>query len=416
VRVSRRFGTPLAAVVLPAVLLAPPATGSVSAAVPVPASSALVALSSGCGRTDLLVHPPVRTWRPASGVTVTAWNGSDGRGHPVRLTVAEADVHHARLAAAAPPRYGDATPTTDLTGVVPTAVAGINGDYFSYDWSGAAVPDGPLVIGGRVLRLPAGAQSAVGSDARGRPFGAPTRVSGTVRLPARALPVASVNVGADLDRGGAVSAGRAVAVVTPWLGAARPFRQREVVVRRGVVVAAGRRLSFGARRAFGSGRAGRGDVLLAADGAAARALARVTRGSRVRVRYAARTDAGTLVVQAVGSGARMVHAGRVLPPCSGLGAQSRPRTLVAWNADRSRMFFLTVDGRGTRAPVSRYGASYRQVGEVARALGATEAVMLDGGGSTTMALRGADGRVRRVDARASTPQRPVPDALVLVPR
>ena len=42
--------------------------------------------------------------------------------------------------------------------------------------------------------------------------------------------------------------------------------------------------------------------------------------------------------------------------------------------------------------------------------------MVDGGGSTTMALRGADGVVRRVDAPASAPQREVPDGLVLVPR
>jgi hypothetical protein len=33
-----------------------------------------------------------------------------------------------------------------------------------------------------------------------------------------------------------------------------------------------------------------------------------------------------------------------------------------------------------------------------------------------MALRGKDGRVRRVDAPAGTPQRPVPDGLVLVRR
>jgi hypothetical protein len=245
------------------------------------------------------------------------------------------------------------------------------------------------------------------------------RVSGSVRsarFPRGRLPVGSVNDDADPDRPDAVSAGHAVAVVTRWLGMSRPTRRQEAVVRRGVVVAVGRRLSFGPGKAFGSGSAGRGDVLLAADGAAARVLARLHRGTRVAVSYGARTDAGVRPEQAVGSGATVLRAGRVLVGCSGVGALSRPRTLVAWNAGRTHLWFVTVNGRGGGLPVSRYGATYRQVADAVRSLGATDAVMLDGGGSTTMALRGGDGRVRRVDAPAGTPQRPVPDGLVLVRR
>jgi exopolysaccharide biosynthesis protein len=80
------------------------------------------------------------------------------------------------------------------------------------------------------------------------------------------------------------------------------------------------------------------------------------------------------------------------------------------------VWLLTVDGRGQHAPVSRYGATYLQVAGLAKALGATDAVMLDGGGSTTMAMRDADGGVRRIDAPSDTPQRPVPDGLVVIPR
>ena len=53
--------------------------------------------------------------------------------------------------------------------------------------------------------------------------------------------------------------------------------------------------------------------------------------------------------------------------------------------------------------------------EVAEALGAADAVMLDGGGSSTMAVRTGRG-VLRVDAPAGAPQRPVPNAVVLVRR
>jgi hypothetical protein len=179
-------------------------------------------------------------------------------------------------------------------------------------------------------------------------------------------------------------------------------------------VATGRRLPFGSGARYGSGSAGRGDVLLAADGAAARVLAVLRRGAKVQVSYGVRANGGTRPVQAIGSGAAMVRHGRVLAACAGVAVLSRPRTLLAWNADRSRLWFVTVDGRGS--PVFRYGASYRQVADAVRALGATEAVMLDGGGSTTMAIRAGSGRVHRADAPPGTPQRPVPDALVLIRR
>jgi exopolysaccharide biosynthesis protein len=172
-----------------------------------------------------------------------------------------------------------------------------------------------------------------------------------------------------------------------------------------VVVASGRRPALAA-----------GDVLLAGSGAVGRALRAVPVGARVAVAFAVVTDAGVRLREAVGSGSVMLRGGRDLATCDGSGDVSRPRTLLAWDAARSRIWLLTVDGRGWEAPVSRYGLTYRQMTEAARALGASEAVMVDGGGSTTMALRGADGVVRRVDAPANAPQREVPDGLVLVPR
>src|SRR4051794_7749395 len=356
VGVLRRLA-PLSAVLLPTALLTPGP----------PASAA-----SACGRADLLTRTSVASVAGASGVAVRTWNGTDGQGHPVRLTVAEADAGRVRLAAASARGYGDVTPTTSLTRAAKGAVAGINGDYFAYDWSGDAVPDGPLVVGGRILRLPSGAHRVVGADGDGRPFAASVHVTGSVRTPRGVLAVGSVNDDADADRADVVRAGHAVAVVTPWLGMSRPKRREEAVVRRGVVVAVGHRLSFGPGRAFGSGSAGRRDVLLAADGAAARVLAGLRRGIRVRVSYGVRADGGVRPVQAIGSGAAMVRRGRVLAACSGFAASSRPRTLVAWNADRNRLWLVTVDGRG--GDVSRYGASYRQVADAVRGLGATEVV------------------------------------------
>ena len=87
-----------------------------------------------------------------------------------------------RLAAAAGRGFGAAAGTTQLTAAASGALVGVNGDYFAYDWSGAAVPYGPLVRGGRILRLPPGVLPVVGSDVRGRP------VAGGVRASGAALP------------------------------------------------------------------------------------------------------------------------------------------------------------------------------------------------------------------------------------
>lgn len=82
-----------------------------------------------------------------------------------------------------------------------------------------------------------------------------------------------------------------------------------------------------------------------------------------------------------------------------------PRTVAGVTAD-GRLVLLTIDGR-SRTSV---GATLMEAAAAARSLGMIEAVNLDGGGSTTMAVRGhpsgkpSDGRERAVG-----------DALVYVP-
>jgi hypothetical protein len=433
-RFARRPASARPARALPAVLAL--ALAASPMVVP-PSTVAALAAAPAAGRTcsggsDLLAAAPVARRRPARGVAVRTWDGHDGTargaGHEIRLSVAAADLRVVRLAAASGGRFGAATGTTQLTAAAAGSVVGVNGDYFGYDWSGAAVPYGPLVRGGRILRLPPGVLPVVGADAAGRPVAAGVRAGGSVaagRAAGRwALPVLSVNDDGDGGRGrvGAedpVAAGRGVAVVTPYLGGARPRRSVEAVVRRGVVVAIGRRLPFGAGAAWGSGRAGQKDVLLSAFGAAAAKLRGLRRGSAVTVRYAARfadgPAAGTKVRDGVGSGAVLMRGGQNLAPCAGSAIQSRPRTMIAWNARRTRLWLIVVTGRTRGGPSSRYGLTYRQVTEVARALGAAEAVMVDGGGSSTMAVRSGR-RVHRVDAPAQVPQRPVPNAVVIVRR
>ncbi len=73
-----------------------------------------------------------------------------------------------------------------------------------------------------------------------------------------------------------------------------------------------------------------------------------------------------------------------------------------------RLLLVTVDGR---QPGWSVDASFVESAAIMRALGAAEAVNLDGGGSTTMAV-GPDLVNRPSDA---TGERPDADAIVLLP-
>jgi exopolysaccharide biosynthesis protein len=88
-------------------------------------------------------------------------------------------------------------------------------------------------------------------------------------------------------------------------------------------------------------------------------------------------------------------------------ASRQPRTLAGVRAD-GRLLLVTVDGR--RSGWSA-GVTLREAARVMRSLGARDALNLDGGGSTAMAIRG------ELVSRPSDPsgERAVSDGIFLVP-
>ena len=90
------------------------------------------------------------------------------------------------------------------------------------------------------------------------------------------------------------------------------------------------------------------------------------------------------------------------------GLRRNPRT-IAGVADGGRLLLVAVDGR---APGYSAGLDFDEEAAVMRALGARDAVNLDGGGSTTMTIRGAV-VTRPSDA---TGERPIGDAILLQAR
>ena len=73
------------------------------------------------------------------------------------------------------------------------------------------------------------------------------------------------------------------------------------------------------------------------------------------------------------------------------GLPPEPATVIGLSPDGRRMFWLVVDGR---QPGYSEGATPHETAEILRTLGATEALNLDGGGSSTLACAGGRRGVR----------------------
>jgi exopolysaccharide biosynthesis protein len=92
-----------------------------------------------------------------------------------------------------------------------------------------------------------------------------------------------------------------------------------------------------------------------------------------------------------------------------------PRTAVGVGDGGRRLLLLVVDGR--QAPWSA-GMTLLELATLMQSLGASEAINLDGGGSTAMVVRDPDGGVLEVVNRPSDPggERAVGNALAIVRR
>ncbi|HEV7652811.1 MAG TPA: phosphodiester glycosidase family protein [Actinophytocola sp.] len=167
-----------------------------------------------------------------------------------------------------------------------------------------------------------------------------------------------------------------------------------------------------------------GQTSLQATGTQAAALRAVaTPGARLAVTSTLTDDRGHAVrtpEMAVNGGPELVRNGRphATPQADGMvrpgdpsfyygwAAKRNPRTIAGTDA-RGRILLATIDGRA----VDSLGLSIAESAAVADALGMVEAVNLDGGGSTTMVVRGA---VINHPSDA-TGERPVGDAVLVLP-
>ncbi|SFE20286.1 3',5'-cyclic AMP phosphodiesterase CpdA [Actinacidiphila alni] len=279
------------------------------------------------------------------------------------------------------------------------AVAAVNGDYFDITETYAA--EGPEIQDGR-LRKGTSAHAtvaAIGADRVARL--ADLVLTGTVTVAGVQRPLAALNspsVPAD-----------GVAAYTPlWGGGHRTLIQdpgpyTELVVADGKITAVNGQLTDTAVPV--------GGLIVLGRGAAAAQLAAAKPGDAVTVDFAPRTDAPVALRTALGSGEVLVRGGTAVdfPPSTGNDAP-KPRTAIAWTDGGHRLLLVAIDGSANFSA----GLSFDDTAKLLVRLGATEAFMLDGGGSTEIVARTpGDTGAGVINTPSDGNERPVPNAVGL---
>lgn len=278
---------------------------------------------------------------------------------------------------------------------------GVNADFFLFTPPG--VPTNLQVSRGRVVTGPS-SQPVLAFDSLGAPHLTTFRVEGSLTTASSRFPIAAWNRAApsgialydDAWGGSTDSLSGGVEVVVDRLGAGRV----SVIdtLRTGVAIQPGR-------------------AVLVGRGAESRAALLALRvGDSVRVQVALRPFHPR---EALGGRPILVRDSAIVAGIDtaggrGFAAGRHPRTAVGIGRNGRRLLLVVVDGRQT--PHSD-GMTLRELADVMRALGARDAINLDGGGSTTLVYsEPANAGALRIANRPSDPtgERPVGNALGIV--
>lgn len=273
------------------------------------------------------------------------------------------------------------------------AVAGVNADFFDIDDTGAplgvGVDDGDVLHGPRAGWTAAFSVTATGTAQIGK---IPVRARVVGRPGIRITGVNSPHI--PINGLGLYTPRWKCAPGYAVVDGALHRNVRQVHVRHGRVVGNTRRLTSGHPV---EGR------LLVGRGAGAKALAaRLPVGSRVRF---AVTAAGEPQLAVGGSGV-LVAGGKVVASDDG---ELHPRTAVG--VDRSgKVLLVVVDGRSE----SSSGYTLAELAQLMVDLRADQALNLDGGGSSTIAVTRPRGALAVANAPSDGEQRRVPEGLELL--
>lgn len=252
------------------------------------------------------------------------------------------------------------------------AVAGINADYFDTATLGA--PLSGAVTNGQIISnvVPVtGWDNVVGVGADRLGHLTTLALEGQIQIPAGNHALDRLNQQLNIDEIGLFTSAWGTA---PRRNAAIwGARIKEVQVKAGKVVAI-------------ADQAGEGEIpadtqILLGREAGADWLAGLQVGDPVSITWGPKTGDGRSYQYLVGGYELLLQGGQIMQTRQELA----PRSAVGFSADGKRMFLVAVDGRSSRSA----GMSLASLAQFMKELGAAEALNLDGGGSTAMAVKTA---------------------------
>lgn len=159
-----------------------------------------------------------------------------------------------------------------------------------------------------------------------------------------------------------------------------------------------------------------GSTVIQLPGKIARRARAIHVGDTATLDLSLKTQSGATFTEALGHGSYVLQDGVIHASCTWAAETDRPRTLLGWN-DTGRIFMLvSTSGRpDTWGGYRVGGATINEMTTWLKAMGATNAVNFDGGGSTILVTK-RSGAFRRVDLPKNTYRRPVPNAVAFVAR
>lgn len=337
----------------------------------------------------------------APGVVLREWDQVDGR-QPVgqvRMNLVTVDLNAPDLSfEELSPTYVTSRKKVSQLGSWNDALTAVNGDFFDIGST-----DAPLGIsvnrekgvlnGSRDGWIP-GVNSTLWFDDSG-PHVSPLSLQYTIRQ-RRAWTVSGLNHPR-------IPAGQIGVYTSDWHRTegykvtAGKKRAREVVLRKNRVISNRPKLSSGRK-------IHRKERVLIGTGSAAGKLKTLKRGKKITLSQ--RIEGGRPTVAISGDRPLLVNGVRTVIN----NTIAHPRTAVGIDADGRKLFILVVDGRSA---ASR-GYTMVELADLMTALGAENAINLDGGGSSAMYTRTATGAMGIVNEPSDGGERLVPNAFGVV--
>jgi len=143
-------------------------------------------------------------------------------------------------------------------------------------------------------------------------------------------------------------------------------------------------------------------------------------GAKLEIKNSYKIKKDLPLYSAFGNRENLMINGVITAHCSPSHEDVRPRNAMGWNENGDVWFATTTMGVRNSADVfNRFrlgGSTVHQLTKWLKEMGATQAIMLDGGGSTTMLVQTPNADYKRVDLPPSEWTRAVPQGITMVAR